>query len=113
MFFAWKNALERLRGQACSQQWSVQVRTLAISLSLIWLWNLCSTQGLTECLIDRNFLNETGGSSGLYLVLAGRLSPLPSYVCNYGFSTTDVSLGQYALATLMAGTPMILQVSAW
>jgi uncharacterized membrane protein YdjX (TVP38/TMEM64 family) len=46
----------------------------------------------------------------LYLVLAGRLSPLPSYVCNYGFSTTDVSLGQYSLATVIAGTPMILQV---
>ena len=61
--------------------------------------------------MQRNFLKETGGSSGLYLVLAGRLSPLPSYVCNYGFSTTDVSLGQYSLATVIAGTPMILQVS--
>lgn len=59
----------------------------------------------------RNFLKETSGSSGLYLVLAGRLSPLPSYVCNYGFSTTDVSLGQYALATFVAGAPMILQVN--
>lgn len=52
---------------------------------------------------------EASSASGWQLVLAGRLSPVPSYMCNYGFSATNVSFHDYMLATFLASFPMVVQ----
>ena len=73
-------------------------------------------------LLYRSIVDSTS-QSGWQLVLAARLSPartalpdsaltdpgaqLPSYVCSYGFSVTQVSFKEYFLATLFASAPMI------
>ena len=49
------------------------------------------------------------GESGWHLVLLLRLSPVPSYVVNYGIAAvTDVPFAHYIAVTAVANLPMVM-----
>jgi membrane protein DedA with SNARE-associated domain len=54
-------------------------------------------------------LQKTNQSSGWQLVLAMRLSPMPSYVVSYGSSILNVPFASYMRATLVASAPFVVQ----
>ena len=54
-------------------------------------------------------LQKTNQSSGWQLVLAMRLSPMPSYVVSYGSSILNVPFSSYMRATLVASAPFVVQ----
>ncbi|EKX47024.1 hypothetical protein GUITHDRAFT_60352, partial [Guillardia theta CCMP2712] len=83
---------------------------LGRSLLSEWVANFVKKNETFRSIVDST------SQSGWQLVLAARLSPartalpdaaLPSYVCSYGFSVTQVSFKEYFLATLFASAPMI------
>mmetsp|Transcript_41916 Transcript_41916/g.99487 ORF Transcript_41916/g.99487 Transcript_41916/m.99487 type:complete len:349 (-) Transcript_41916:63-1109(-) len=54
-------------------------------------------------------MQKTNQASGWQLVLAMRLSPMPSYMVSYGSSVINVPFGAYMAATATASIPMVVQ----
>jgi uncharacterized membrane protein YdjX (TVP38/TMEM64 family) len=69
-------------------------------------------RGYTRRLVDSNprwrALFDSIGDDGFRFALLLRLSPLPSYVNNYGLALTSISYAQFVAATLLGSLPFIL-----